>query len=75
MGKVIENRGIGLWGWMFIILFILKVNPGGYLTTAVAGWSWWVITAPLWIPLLIIGIVFIVVFIGALLGGDNYGDE
>lgn len=72
MSKHRESNGIGLFGWLFLILFILKLNPGGYLTTVVTGWSWWVITAPLWIPLGIVLVVFLVVFIGALLGGyDN----
>lgn len=33
---------------LFIVLLILKVNPGGYLDSPVEDWSWWIITAPLW---------------------------
>lgn len=37
---------IGLLGVAFVLLKILGVEP-------VAQWSWWWVTAPFWIPLLI----------------------
>lgn len=58
---VVSRTGIGFCGVFFIILFLLKI---GVIETAVTGWSWWLITLPLWGPtclflgiLLIIGIV------------------
>lgn len=58
--------GGGLWTLLFIIMFILKVLGVG----AVANWSWWIVTAPLWIPLaltfliiILLGIIwFIIIF-------------
>lgn len=40
------SRGIGVSGWAFLILLGLKA--GG--VEPAADWSWWWITAPLWIP-------------------------
>lgn len=36
-----------LFGIMFLILFTLKLAEIG----AVATWSWWAVTAPLWAPI------------------------
>jgi len=54
--KVVYGRGgIGFCGLLFIVLLLLKV---GVVETVVMGWSWWVITSPLWGPLaLILGIL------------------
>ena len=63
----IRSGGMGLLGWLFIIFLILKLNPGGYLDSPVADWSWWWVTAPLWgafaiaaVALLAIGVVYLV---------------
>lgn len=39
-----SSNGIGLSGLLFIVFLILKLCN-------VITWSWWWITAPLWIPL------------------------
>lgn len=39
--------GGGLWTLLFIIMFVMKVLGIG----AVATWSWWWVTAPLWGPI------------------------
>ena len=50
-----SGGGIGLTGLLFITFLVLKL-------TGVIGWSWWWVTAPLWIPLaLILAIVVIVI--------------
>ena len=47
--KVMENKGnaagsgIGICGILFIVFLILKLCN-------VIQWSWWWVTAPLWIP-------------------------
>ena len=41
--------GGGLWTLLFIIMFVMKVLGIG----AVATWSWWWVTAPLWGPIAI----------------------
>lgn len=49
----VNSHGVGFCGLLFIVLLVLKV---GVVETAVVGWSWWWITAPLWGPIsLIIG--------------------
>lgn len=35
--------GMGLLGWVFIVFLVLKL-------TGKIDWSWWWVTAPLWIP-------------------------
>jgi phosphoglycerol transferase MdoB-like AlkP superfamily enzyme len=37
------NSGIGLAGVLFVVFLVLKL-------TKVIDWSWWWVTAPLWIP-------------------------
>jgi len=39
-------------GWMFLIFLTLKLT--GYIT-----WSWWLVTAPLWIPLILWAVVLL----------------
>lgn len=50
--------GIGLAGWVFIALLVLKLIPG----TVVYDWSWWWVTLPLWIGPLV-AIVFFALFL------------
>lgn len=38
------NGGLGLGGVLFVVFLVLKLT--GHI-----GWSWWWVTAPLWIPL------------------------
>ena len=45
-----SNNGLGLGTILFLIFMVLKL-------TNYIDWSWWWVTAPLWIPILIIGIV------------------
>jgi len=37
---VIQARGIGFAGILQIIFIVLKLNPGGLLTTGIADWPW-----------------------------------
>jgi hypothetical protein len=48
-----SSSGIGLGGLIFLLFLALKL-------TRVIDWSWWWITAPLWIPAGIIVIVLII---------------
>ena len=41
-----KETGIGFSGILFIVFLILKLT--GYID-----WSWWWVTAPLWIPFVI----------------------
>lgn len=55
--KMSDNRsggGIGLGTLLFIIFLVLKL-------CGVIAWSWWWVTAPLWIPILLIIIFSIII--------------
>lgn len=45
-----KSTGIGLTGFMFLIFLVLKLM-------GVISWSWWWVTAPLWIPAIIVLLV------------------
>ena len=51
------SSGIGISGVLFIVFLVLKL-------TETIDWSWWWVTAPLWIPwgLLLIVSIIIAVF-------------
>lgn len=50
------DYGYGLGAVLFIVLLILKL-------VGVVGWSWWWVTAPLWIPAIITCILWLTVLI------------
>ena len=52
----IRVRGTSPLTGMFLIFLVLKL-------TGTIDWSWWWVTAPLWIPIIIVCIVIIVVAI------------
>lgn len=66
--KKATSNGIGLGTLLFLIFLTLKLAEIGQ----VANWSWWWVTSPLWIPLLlgvaILGIVGIIAGIFHILG-------
>jgi hypothetical protein len=45
-----SNNGLGIGTILFLIFMVLKL-------TNYIDWSWWWVTAPLWIPIIILGIV------------------
>lgn len=45
-----SSNGLGLGTVLFLIFMVLKL-------TNYIDWSWWWVTAPLWIPIVILGIV------------------
>lgn len=49
------GNGIGIGTILFIVFLVLKL-------TDVIDWSWWWITAPLWIPLGIFILCLVVVY-------------
>jgi hypothetical protein len=52
---VVRSGGIGLGGLLFVVFLTLKL-------TGVIAWSWWWVTAPLWIPLLLVILIAAVGF-------------
>jgi hypothetical protein len=51
-----SSNGIGLGGAVFIVFLVLKL-------TDVIDWSWWWVTAPLWIPF-VLGILLVLMIGG-----------
>lgn len=54
------SGGIGLPGMLFIVFLVLKLCE-------VITWSWWWVTAPLWIPLAVVVAIFVIVCAVALI--------
>ena len=60
-----QNQGIGMSGVLFTVFLMLKL-------TGVIAWSWWWITAPLWVPLaIVLGIILAVFILSNLAEGEN----
>ena len=59
-----SSGGIGLGGAVFIVFLVLKL-------CSVIDWSWWWVTAPLWIPLAIflgiLGLILVIALIIAII--------
>lgn len=51
-----KSTSIGLGTILFVVLLVMKLAKIG----DVANWSWWWVTAPLWIPILIFLAVFLI---------------
>ena len=69
MNKSTSN-GIGLPGVLFVVFLVLKL-------TGNIDWSWWWVTSPIWIPLLVavaILITLIIVFVVMLSIGYTVDD-
>jgi hypothetical protein len=45
-----SSNGLGIGTILFLIFMVLKL-------TNYIDWSWWWVTAPLWIPIIILGVV------------------
>jgi len=57
-----QTGGIGILGFMFLIMFTLKLCS----VEPVANWSWWWVTAPIWGPITI-GVSILAIFLGIML--------
>jgi hypothetical protein len=53
-----SSPGVGLLGLIFIVFLALKLAGIG----AVATWSWWWVTSPLWMPLAVIFFILSIFF-------------
>jgi uncharacterized protein (DUF983 family) len=54
--KNTSSGGLGICGVTFIVFLILKLCD-------VINWSWWWVTAPIWIPTVLFITICVVVFI------------
>jgi membrane protein YdbS with pleckstrin-like domain len=52
----IVNGGTSFSGLLFLVFLVLKL-------VGVIEWSWWWITAPLWIPVALVVVIFVGCFI------------
>lgn len=62
MNNMNSDSGANLFFIVFIVFFTLKLAK-------VITWSWWWVTAPLWVPYAVFVIIF---FIGVLISIGNY---
>jgi hypothetical protein len=46
---------------VFCIFLALKLSRSG----EVAEWSWWLVTSPLWAPMVVVGMVLILYFVAS----------
>ena len=51
------SQSIGLGTILFLIFLTLKLGGWGVVAT----WSWWWVTSPIWIPLLIVLVLLMIV--------------
>jgi hypothetical protein len=56
MSNQTTNTGISVYTTIFLIFLILKL-------TGNISWSWWWVTSPLWIPLLLVLSIMVLIFI------------
>ena len=49
-----SSSGIGITGLLFVAFVVLKLT--GYIN-----WSWWLVTAPIWLPIVIALLILIVI--------------
>lgn len=64
------SNGIGLPGVLFLVFLVLKLTEN-------IDWSWWWVTSPIWIPLVVgiaILLTLVIVFIGMLSIGYTIED-
>lgn len=59
------SGGIGISGVLFVVFLVLKL-------IGVIDWSWWWVTAPLWIPVILLVAYAIVLWV---IYKNRYGDE
>jgi hypothetical protein len=56
MSKETNNFKIGVFGFMFLIMFAAKVF-------GLIDWSWWLVFSPLWAPIALVLLFWIVCLI------------
>lgn len=61
--KTSTSSGMGFLGGLALLFTWLKFNPGGNYDTPVQDWSWWLVLAPVWVPVAIVLGIFLVVLI------------
>lgn len=62
------SGGISLTTILFVVFLVLKL-------TEVIDWSWWWVTAPLWIPIALCLIICFFIIIGLVIIGNKVSNE
>ena len=57
------SSGMGFLGGLALMFTWLKLNPSSNYDTPVEFWSWWLVLAPIWIPVAIVLGIFLVALI------------
>lgn len=61
--RTLHSGGIPILGFVFLIFLTLKLAEIG----AVANWSWWAVTAPLWgIPAILLAVVAVLMVVAGI---------
>lgn len=60
-----KEEGIGLGTILFVVFLVLKL-------TETIDWSWWWVTAPLWIPVGLVLVIAIIAWVIAIIFGNRY---
>lgn len=50
----VSGGGIGFCGFLTLIFITLKL-------TGNIDWSWWWVLAPIWIPIALVGVIFLII--------------
>lgn len=59
-----KGGGVGFLGLLSIAFIVLKL-------TGVISWSWWWVLLPLWGPLALVAVMFVLILLGELAKADN----
>ena len=51
---------VGWLGLLGVVLVVLKLNPGGWLSSPVQDWSWWLVLLPFYVGLIILLLIAVV---------------
>ena len=60
-----KEDGIGFGTILFIVFLVLKL-------TETIDWSWWWVTAPLWIPVGLVLVIAFIAFVISIIFGNRY---
>lgn len=60
-----QESGISLGTILFVVFLVLKL-------TETIDWSWWWVTAPLWIPVGLVLVIAIISWVIAIIFGNRY---
>jgi hypothetical protein len=58
--KTSSSGGVGFLGWLTLLFIGLKL-------TNYINWSWWWVLSPIWIPSLVLIVIFLVLLLVALI--------